>query len=213
MLRYFKLKKYKFLTILKNEFKNPSKKIKSNDIYLDINSEKYEKVMNENYHLYLNILKDLQNYLDIDFYFQKYPNFRFNTKNDKYPVWHNDRHFNHSKDEINVMIPITNKEFGFELIGRLSYVLQYLPLSILNSSLVKKLLSMISIKLHNLNNILVFDSYHLHTASNRKQYKNIRMSIDLRLLPVNHKKKYKNSKRNIPIKPGFYFSEKPISEY
>lgn len=213
MIRYFKLKNYKFLSTLKKEFNNPKKEVKDRDIYLTIDSDKYEKIMNENYDDYLKIVKDLHSHLGIDFYFQVYPNFRYNTKDDNYPVWHSDRHFNHNKDEINVMIPITKTEFGFEVVGSISHLLNFLPISILNSKIGKWFLNKVSTKINYLDNIMVFDSFHLHTASNRKNFKNPRLSIDLRLLPVEHNANYKLSKRNIPMKPGYYFSEKPISKY
>jgi|SaaInl85LU_5_DNA_1037374.scaffolds.fasta_scaffold19295_1 hypothetical protein len=213
MIRYFKLKRYNFLVTLKKEFSNPKKEVKAGDVYLTIDSDKYEKIMDNNYGDYLKIVKDLYHYTGIDFYFQKYPNFRYNTKDDSYPVWHSDRFFNHNKDEINVMIPITKKEFGFEVVGWFSHILNLFPLSVLNSKFGKWFLDKISLKINDLNEIMVFDSYHIHTASNRKSFKNPRLSIDLRLLPIKHSKNYKLSKRNIPMKPGYYFSEKPISEY
>ena len=213
MIRYFKLKKYNFLATLKKEFSNPKKEIHSRDIYLTIDEDRYKKIMDDNYEDYLKIVKDLHKYLGIDFYFQTYPNFRFNTKEDNYPVWHSDRHFNHNKDEINVMIPITKKEFGFEIVGKLSYILNLFSLTVLNSKIGKWILNKLSTKINFLDNIMVFDSFHLHTASNRKDFKNPRLSIDIRLLPINHDTNYKLSKRNIPIKPGYYFSEKPISEF
>lgn len=213
MYRYFNLKDYKFLDILKKEFKNPNKKNIDGDVFLDIDESRYENIMKSNYNEYLEIVKDLHKFLGIDFYFQQFPNFRYNTKKDKYPVWHNDSYFNHSKDEINIMIPITKNEFGFEIVGKSSYFFNKFPFSFLNSKVGKFILGKLSKKINYLNNILVFDSYHLHTASNRKEFNTPRLSIDLRLLPINHKKEYKLSKRGIPLQPGDYFSEHPISKF
>lgn len=213
MLKYFDLRGYKFLDILKKEFKNPKKKIIDGDIFLDIDESRYEDIMKSNYKDYLEIVKDLHKFLGIDFYFQTFPNFRYNSKGDKYPVWHNDRYFNHSKDEINVMIPITKNDFGFQIVGKMSYLFNKFPFSFLNSQIGKFILDKLSTKINYLDKILVFDSFHLHTASNRKNFNKPRLSIDLRLLPINHKKEYKSSKRGIPLKPGFYFSEKPISKF
>ena len=78
---------------------------------------------------------------------------------------------------------------------------------------MKFFLNIISNKIHYLDSILMFNSHHLHTASNRNKYKKSRMSIDFRLLPLNHNPSYKKSLRDIPIQPGYYFSEKPISKY
>ena len=75
----------------------------------------------------------------------------------------NDRYFNHSKDEINVMIPITKNDFGFEIVGKMSYLFNKLPFSFLNSQIGKFILGKLSKKINYLDNILVFDSYHLHT--------------------------------------------------
>ena len=111
------------------------------------------------------------------------------------------------------MIPITKNDFGFEIVGKMSYLFNKLPFSFLNSQIGKFILGKLSKKINYLDNILVFDSYHLHTESNRKNFNKPRLSIDLRLLPINHKKEYKSSKRGIPLKRSFYFSEKPISKF
>ena len=41
--------------------------------------------MKSNYKDYLEIVKDLHKFLGIDFYFQTFPNFRYNNKGDK--IW------------------------------------------------------------------------------------------------------------------------------
>ena len=44
--------------------------------------------MKSNYKDYLEIVKDfLHKFLGIDFYFQTFPNFRYNNKGDKYPLY------------------------------------------------------------------------------------------------------------------------------
>lgn len=173
----------------------------------------YHSIMDNYYTEYIDIIKDLHVKLEMDFYFQKYPNLRYNTSDDKYPVWHVDKHFGHHTDEINVMIPITNDDFGFEIIGNVSHLFKYFSHHFLNTKVIKFILNKLSKKYHYLNEIIVFDSYHLHTASNRESYTNPRISIDLRLLPIKHKKVYGKSMRGIDIKPGHYFSEHPISHY
>ena len=213
MISFYKLKRYKFLSVLKTEFSNPPKEKDGVHIVLKIDDKKYHQVIDLNYEHYLEILKDIHKFTGKDFYFQKYPNFRYNTKNDKYPVWHSDRHFNHHPEEINVMIPITKKEFGFEIIGNISFLFNKLPFKFLNTKVMKFVLGKLSKKINYLDSILIFDGHHLHTASNRNEFKQPRLSIDFRLLPLNHKPVYKSSLRNIPIKPGHYFSDKPISEY
>lgn len=213
MISFYELKDYKFLKILKKKFSNPPKKIKNGHIILEIDNDEYHSVMDKNYDTYLEILKDIYTHIGKDFYFQKYPNFRYNTPNDSYPVWHSDRHFNHHKEEINVMVPITNKNFGFEIIDKSSKFFANLPFKLLNTKLFKFILDKLSIKINDLNSILIFDGHHVHTASNRKQFGDLRISIDFRLLPVNHKQKYKTSQRGIQIKPGHYFSDRPISDY
>ena len=213
MISFYKLKKYKFLDILKKEFKNPKKETNDIHVVLKIDEDKYNDVMNKSYNHYLEILKDIHIFVGKDFYFQKYPNFRYNQSGDKYPVWHSDRHFNHHPSEINVMMPITKEDFGFEIVTKGSFLFNWLPFKFLNTKLLKFILGKLSKKIDYLDSILIFDGHHLHTASDRRNYRNPRLSIDFRLLPVNHKKVYKNSLRNIPIKPGYYFSDKPISHY
>jgi hypothetical protein len=192
MVNYYKLKDYKFLKILHKNFKNPKKGEKHGHIFLDIDFDKYHKFIDKNYDDYLEIIKDIHSVIGYDFYFQKYPNLRYNTKEDKYPVWHSDQHFGHHSQEVNVMIPITKDEFGFEYIGFTSHLLKYLPKSFLNLKSVSKFLELASHRVDYLDKLMIFDSYHVHTASNRNRYKNPRMSIDLRILPVNHKKNIKN---------------------
>jgi hypothetical protein len=213
MISFYRLKDYPFLEVLKEKFSNPKKVIKDGHVILEIDSDEYHKTMDEHYDGYIDILNDIKEYTGKDFYFQQYPNFRFNTPDDIYPVWHSDRHFNHHPEEINVMIPITKKDFGFEVIGNISKLFVYLPFKLLNTKLFKFIFNKLSTKINDLDKILIFDGFHLHTASNRKQFGNTRISIDFRLLPVEHKKEYKKSHRGIPIKPGYYFSEKTISEY
>lgn len=213
MVNYYELKDYKFLKTLHKNFKNPKKSEKDGHIFLDIDFNKYHQVIDKNYDEYLKIIKDLHKHLGYDFYFQKYPNLRYNTKEDKYPVWHADVHFGHHPQEVNVMIPITKEEFGFEYIGMLSHILKYLPKSFLNLKFVSKFLELVSIRLDYLDKLMIFDSFHIHTASNRNRYNSPRLSIDLRILPVNHKIRYGKSIRGFDLKPGSYFSDKPISQY
>jgi hypothetical protein len=213
MIRFYKLDDYKFLKTLKTKFSNPPKVIENGHVILKIDDKKYHSVIDKEYDSYLEILKFIHEQTGKDFYFQKYPNFRYNTSTDIYPVWHSDRHFNHHKEEINVMIPITKEDFGFEIIGEISRFLNWISFKSLNTKFMKFVLDKLSTKINYLDSILIFDGYHLHTASNRKNFIVPRLSIDFRLLPVNHKQKYKISQRGIEIKPGHYFSDKPISEY
>lgn len=211
MIKFIELKDYSFLKILKKKFSNPPKVNENGHVVLKIDNNLYHSVIDDNYQDYINILKDIHHELGYDFYFQKYPNFRFNDTKDEYPVWHSDSHFNHHDEEINIMIPITKEEFGFEIIT--CKYLKFIPFRILNTKLFKFIFGNISKKINYLDDILVFSGYYLHTASNRSEFKNPRLSIDFRLLPLNHKRKYKKSLRGIPLKPGHYFSDKSISEY
>jgi len=213
MIKFIHLKRYKLLSELRKNFSNPKKEVVNSHIFLKIDNKEYNRVMDDNYIDYIDMLKKVYKVLNKDFYFQKYPNFRYNTKEDNYPVWHSDTHFNHNKSQINVMVPITKKDFGFEIITFGSFILNKLPFNFLNNKIVKKFLSLISKKINYLDKMLLFNGAYLHTASCRKDFKNPRLSIDFRLLPINYKGKVKLSKRNIPLKPGYYFSEKPISEY
>ena len=213
MISYIKLKEYSFLKIFDSILNKTQKKTVNSNIFLTIDYNDYHSLIDSHYNEYLKIVKDLHSELKIDFYFQKYPNLRYNTSSDNFPVWHTDKHFGHHIEEINVMIPITKDEFGFEIIGITSHILKHLNTKILNSKIGKYFLNLISTKYNYLDEIIIFDSYHLHTASNRKEYKNPRVSIDLRVLPVNHKPEYNTSLRGISFKPGHYFSEHPISYY
>ena len=213
MIKFVNLKRYKLLSELKKKFLNPQKEVIDGHIFLKIDDKQYHKVIEDNYNDYMDMLRKLHKLLNKDFYFQKYPNFRYNTKEDNYPVWHSDIHFNHNKEQINVMVPITKKDFGFEIITFGSFILNKLPFNFLNNKIIKKFLSLISKKINYLDKILLFNGAYLHTASCRKGFKKPRLSIDFRLLPTNFKGKVKLSKRNIPLKPGYYFSEKPISQY
>jgi hypothetical protein len=111
------------------------------------------------------------------------------------------------------MVPITKKDFGFEIIPFGDSILNKIPFKLLNYKFSKKILSLISKKINYLDKMLLFNGSYLHTASCRKNFKNPRLSIDFRLLPIDYKGKVKLSKRNIPLKPGYYFSENPISKY
>lgn len=213
MISFYQLKDYKFLRVLKSKFQNPPKEKDGIHIVLKIDDKAYHPLIDKHYKEYIEILKDIYKITSKDFYFQRYPNFRYNTKDDDYPVWHSDKHFNHHLEEINVMIPITKENFGFEIIGISSVLFNWLPFKTLNTKFMKFILGKISKKINYLDSILIFDGYHLHTASNRSGFENPRLSIDFRLLPVNHKPVYKSSLRNIPIKPGHYFSDEPISKY
>lgn len=213
MISFHHLKDYKFLKVLNKEFSNPPKVTENGHVILKIDNDTYHSVMDKNYKLYIEILNDIYDIIGEDFYFQKYPNFRYNTKDDIYPVWHSDRHFNHHNEEINVMIPITKENFGFEIINTFGGLFSYLPFKLVNTKIFKFIFSKLSKKIDYLDEILIFNGYYLHTASNRKNYENPRLSIDFRLLPVNHKQKYKTSQRGIEIKPGHYFSDRPISYY
>ena len=70
----------------------------------------------------------------------------------------------------------------------------------------------LSKKINHLEDILVFDNYHLHTATNRKEYGTIRKSVDVRILPIDYDDtQNKKSLGGVEMKPGGYFSRRPIS--
>ena len=217
MVQRIKVKGYDFLgEVLKHDIENDYRETddKNKVYYYATDYKEVKKLFSGHRQKYIKLLKNISKELGFDFYYQTIPNFRYHKVDDGFhPFWHNDLQLNHLKGTMNIIIPITNKDFGFEIMNSfLSKVFGKLPLKFNNLSVMQKIYSMISKKINHLEDILVFDNYHLHTATNRNKYGTIRKSVDLRILPIDYDNtQNKKSLGGVKMKPGGYFSRRPIS--
>ena len=217
MVYKIKVKGYEFLSkVLEHDIENDYRETEDkNKVYYYASDYRQVKKLFHPYKKeYKKLLRKISKELGLDFYYQKIPNFRYHKTDDEFhPFWHNDLQLNHLKGTLNIIIPITNKDFGFEIMNSfLSRILDKLPLKFNNLKLMQKIYSLLSKKINHLEDILVFDNYHLHTATNRKEYGTIRKSVDLRILPIDYDDtQNKKSLGGVEMKPGGYFSRRPIS--
>ena len=217
MVYKIKVKGYEFLSkVLEHDIENDYRETedKNKDYYYASDYKQVIQLFNPHKKQYKKLLRKISKELGFDFYYQTIPNFRYHKSSDDFhPVWHTDLQFNHLKGTLNIVIPITNKDFGFEIMNSfLSRIFGKLPLKFNNLKLIQKFYSLLSKKINYLEDILVFDNYHLHTATNRKEYGTIRKSVDLRILPIDYDDtQNKKSLGGVEMKPGGYFSRRPIS--
>ena len=183
---------------------------------------------------YINdVLKKIYKLLGKDFYFQSVPNFRVhfpNMESSIFPLWHADWMNGHHTREINFWCPITkNEDLGFrmldletskEIYSKYNYASGHLGHQPdLVDFLYKK-----SDDLKGLEDVMVFNSYCLHTSMDRpKNDLTTRVSVDFRLIlckdyhstPYLFRGDERFARKRAIFSPGgkFGYNKHPISYY
>ena len=163
------------------------------------NDKKFKSI----YFLFIRNLS--KNIFKFPFYFQEIPTIRFQCPDGKnshhYPRYHNDIAYGHPFEEINIWIPLTLKnkteKHGFrimnmnkssKLLKSYNYSLDNFVNNTINNRKINFKYNLISPKVDiEFGKMIVFDSRCLHTGEFMS--KQTRVSIDIRIIPVNEYRK------------------------
>tara|TARA_B100000287_G_C20424082_1_gene698742 strand:+ start:86 stop:844 length:759 start_codon:yes stop_codon:yes gene_type:complete len=203
--------------------------IKDTSFQTKIGTELY--ILDENNPIYINLLYDISQQLDMDFYFQKTATIRAHPYDWDRTYWYHldTSHFNQHPDQLNVMLPITTEHFYFSLVPKwFTKLIQYITNNDVhkmdktkfreNHTWFRKICRWLAKDYYTLDDILIWGSNdHLHCALPRNNTN--RFSFDMRILPMEHDTSYKwdnsifNYRRgDFTYKPGDFFSSKTIRE-
>ena len=146
--------------------------------------------------LYMDLLKQIYDNVDYDFYFQNTPQIRVHCPNvngaEHYPMYHSDIILGHPPQEINVWLSLTNNNntgfFILEFDDSVDYFKKYSNDELLNMALNDKKgynedCHKLAIEVESRTDcVFLFDSYRIHSGMPRKD--DTRVSMDIRINPV-----------------------------